>query len=444
MPTAVLPWAELEFHMKKRMIASLLAGLSLLALCACDPLPPEGAEWKPWPQKLSVKSDTLCVQKVENLPEDFIFGMDASCVPALEAGGVRYYDHAGTQKDVFEILRKNGLNYIRVRVWNDPYDAAGNGYGGGNCDLDNAIEIGKRATKYEMRLLVDFHYSDFWADPGKQMPPKAWQDFDIEQKSEALYNYTKESLQALKNAGVHVGMVQIGNETNGFFCGERDWEAICTLLSAGSKAVREVMPYALVAVHFTNPEKAGTYADYAQKLSAYGVDYDVFASSYYPYWHGSLENLAAVLSHVATTYHKKVMVAETSYAFTTTDTDFHGNTVGAGGGVSGYPLSRQGQADFLRDLTDTLVNNTQNAIGLCYWEGTWISAGGKTWQENSKLWEKYGSGWASSYAASYDPKDAGNYYGGNAVDNQAFFTQDGKATEVLKVFALMQRGNPIS
>ena len=146
---------------------------------------------------LDVRSSSLSVEKVENLPEDFIMGMDASCVPALEKGGVKYSNHDGSEQDVYQILRDNGINYIRVRVWNDPYNALGKGYGGGNCDIANAIAIGKRATQHGMKLLVNFHYSDFWADPGKQMPPKAWQDFDIEQKSEALYNYTKESLTLL-------------------------------------------------------------------------------------------------------------------------------------------------------------------------------------------------------------------------------------------------------
>ena len=112
---------------------------------------------------LDVASESLFVTKVENMPEDFIMGMDASCVPALEDSGVKYYDHEGNEKDVYEILRDNGINYIRVRIWNDPYDKNGNGYGGGNCDVENAIEIGQRATKYGLKLLINFHYSDFWA-----------------------------------------------------------------------------------------------------------------------------------------------------------------------------------------------------------------------------------------------------------------------------------------
>ena len=396
-----------------------------------------------------VTSDILYVKKVENLPEDFILGMDASCVPALEAGGVKYYDHQGVEKSVYEILSENGVNYIRVRVWNDPFDAEGNGYGGGNCDIENAVVVGKAATEHGMKLLVDFHYSDFWADPGKQMVPKAWKGMDFETKTQALYQYTKDSLQKLVDAGVDVGMVQIGNETNGALCGESSsavggWKRIMELMNAGSKAVRETCPDALVAVHFANPEKADSYISYGKNLDYYQVDYDVFASSYYPFWHGTLENLSSVLSNIAETYGKKVMVAETSYAFTAEDSDFYGNTIGDGGGiVKDYPFTQQGQANLVRDVIDTVANKTTNGIGVFYWEGTWISAGGKSYEENAALWEKYGSGWASSYAAGYDPEDAGKWYGGCAVDNQAFFTADGHATEALKVFSLVRTGNEI-
>ena len=425
------------------LIGATLAASVVLGACASD-----SREENDVNSDATVTSDTLYVEKVENLPADFIMGMDASCVPALERGGVKYYDHAGTEKDVYQILSENGINYIRIRVWNDPFDANGNGYGGGNCDIENAVVIGKRATEYGMKLLVDFHYSDFWADPGKQMTPKAWKGMDIDEKSEALYQYTKDSLQKLVDAGVDIGMVQIGNETNGVMCGENSsalggWKKIMQLISAGSKAVREVCPDALVAVHFTNPENAGSYDSYAKNLDYYQVDYDVFASSYYPYWHGTLENLSQVLSKIAETYGKKVMVAETSYAYTAEDTDFSGNTIGEGGSdVKDYPFTQQGQANLVRNVIDA-VANMPNGIGVFYWEGTWIAAGGKSWEENSALWEKYGSGWATSYAGDYDPEDAGKWYGGCAVDNQALFTPDGKATEALKVFSLVREGNVV-
>ena len=419
--------------MKIRKLSALLAAMLFLTACAA-----------PGQSSNTVPSQTQPAEKTLNLPEDFILGMDASCVPSLENSGVKYYDHNGTEKDVYQILSENGINYIRVRIWNDPYDANGNGYGGGNCDLANAIAIGQRATKYGLKLLVNFHYSDFWADPGKQAVPKAWKDLDIDAKSEALYTYTKDCLEQLVAAGVDIGMVQVGNETNGALCGENGsapdgWKNITQLMKAGSRAVREVCPDALVAIHFTNPERVGSYENYGKQLQEHRVDYDVFASSYYPYWHGTLSNLTTELNKIADQYGKKVMVAETSYAYSTADTDYHGNTVGSGSST-GHPYTVQGQADQIRDVIQA-VADMHNGIGVFYWEGTWISVGGSSYQENAALWEKYGSGWASSFASEYDPKDAGQWYGGCAVDNQALFDKDGKALESLKIFTLVRSGN---
>ena len=424
---------------KSTVIVFLTIVLALSSvLCSC------GAEKSVAP-KGKIEGSSLFVKKVENLPDDFILGMDVSSVLAEEKSGVKYYGFDGSEQDVFKTLAQNGVNYVRVRVWNDPYDAEGNGYGGGNCDIDTAVELGKRASKYGMKMIVDFHYSDFWADPGKQMVPKAWKGMDIETKTEAVYEYTKGCLEKLKEAGVLIGMVQLGNETNGSLCGEKTWFNIQYLMGAGSKATREVCPEALVAVHFANPEKTGAYADYAWRLNYYNLDYDVFASSYYPYWHGTLENLSSVLSNIAETYGKKVMVMETSYAFTPDDSDFSGNTISDGSAVTKpYPYTVQGQANSVRNIIDAIANNTVNGIGVVYWEGAWITVGTNSWEENSAIWEEHGSGWASSYAAEYDPADAGKYYGGCAVDNQAFFDKDGKPLESLRVFNLVRYGNDVA
>ena len=133
------------------------------------------------PAEVDAAASPLYVRKVENLPEDFIFGMDASSVLAEEASGVVYRDAEGNPADVFQVLADAGVTHIRVRVWNDPFDSQGHGYGGGNCDIHTAVEIGRRATACGLGLIVDFHYSDFWADPGKQMVPKAWAGMTIEQ-----------------------------------------------------------------------------------------------------------------------------------------------------------------------------------------------------------------------------------------------------------------------
>ena len=376
--------------------------------------------------------ETIVEKKISGISSDFIMGMDASAVPSLEKSGVKYYDKNKVEKDVFEILSSYGINYIRVRIWNNPYDSQGHGYGGGNCDLDNAIAIGKRVTKYGMKLLVNFHYSDFWADPVKQMLPKAWKNYSTDQVKDAIYNYTKESLTTIKNNNIDVGMVQIGNETNGYFCGSKDWTVISSYFNSGSKAVREVFPDALVALHFTNPEKNGRLAGYAAYLKVNNVDYDVFGSSYYPYWHGTLENLSTVLSTVATSYSKKVMIMETSYCYTRDNYDLHPNTSPATGDVLPHDISLQGQYDQIYDVISTAKDIT-NCIGVSYWEGTWVGVG-TTWSTNSALWEKYGSGWASSYAAEYDPDGAGKYYGGCAVENQAFFNKNGKVLPSLAIF----------
>ena len=419
----------------KKAIVTAAAALLALALTACGGGKTTVRE---------VHSDVLYVKQVADLPEDFILGMDASSVIAEEESGVRFYNFDGEEQDVFKTLAENGITHIRVRVWNHPYDADGNGYGGGNNDIEKAVEIGKRATQYGMKLIVDFHYSDFWADPGKQMVPLAWKDMTIEEKTEAAYQYTRDCLQLLKDAKVKVGMVQVGNETNGALCGEKTWFNIQYIMAAGAKAVREVYPDALVAVHFANPEKAGAYAGYAAKLDYYQLDYDVFASSYYPYWHGTLENLTNVLNDISQTYGKKVMVMETSYAYTAEDTDFSGNTISDGGTVTkDYPFTVQGQANAVRNVIDT-VAKLDSGIGVVYWEGTWISVGTGSWEENHALWEQYGSGWASSYAAVYDPDDAGKYYGGSAVDNQTFFDPTGHPLESLKLFALVRGGNEIA
>ena len=400
-------------------------------------------------------SDSAYVRKVEGLtPSNFIMGMDVSSVLAEEASGVKYYDFDGQEADVFKVLSDAGVNYIRVRVWNDPYDSEGHGYGGGNNDIAAAIAIGKRATQYNMSLLVDFHYSDFWADPSKQMSPKAWVNMDSTERAEALYTFTKESLQAMKNEGIKVGMVQVGNETNnGNMAGLTGFNNFVKLAGAGSKAVREIFPEALVAVHFTNPEKADStgnlprYMEWANRIKA--LDYDVFGTSYYPYWHGTLENLSNALTMVAGTYNKYVMVMETSYANCTEDTDGQGNTIGEASGydVKNYPFTMHGQINSVIDVINTIKNETLNGIGVCYWEGAWITVGdtthGATWEQNHQKWEQYGSGWASSYAIEYDPDDAGKYYGGSAVDNQTFFDPSGHPYESLKLFNLVRFGNEI-
>ncbi|GAE93950.1 arabinogalactan endo-1,4-beta-galactosidase [Gracilibacillus boraciitolerans JCM 21714] len=391
----------------------------------------------------SIEAD-IFVEKVQGLDEDFIKGVDVSSILALEESNVKFYNEAGAEQDIFTTLADSGVNYVRVRVWNDPYDANGNGYGGGNNDVAQAIEIGKRATANGMKLLVDFHYSDFWADPGKQQTPKDWEGYNLEEKKTALYQYTKDSLQKIIDAGIDIGMVQIGNESNNAMAGETGWPAMSELFNEGSKAVREIDEKILVALHFTNPETAGRYNTIAQELDTNQVDYDIFASSYYPFWHGTLENLTSVLKNVVDNYDKQVMVAETSYTYTEADGDGHGNTAPQGSGQTiNYPVSVQGQATAIRDVFEAIANVGEAGIGVFYWEPAWIPVGDPDnidLEQNKQLWEEYGSGWATSYASEYDPEDAGEWFGGSAVDNQALFDFQGNPLASLNIFKYVDTG----
>ena len=431
-------------------VSSVLISALLLTLAACSAQenPQQTDTTENTQQNESVhniiKSDSLYVKKIDNLPEDFIMGCDISTVISEENSGVRYYDYDGNEADLFSVLKASGVNYVRVRVWNDPKDENGNGYGGGNCDIETACLIGKRAADAGLKLLVDFHYSDFWADPTKQMVPKAWEGMEIEEKKEAVYEYTKDCLNKLNEAGADIGMVQVGNETNGKMCGEKIWMNIYYLMDAGSRAVREMNPDALVAVHFTNPETVDRMLNYSSKLYYYKLDYDVFALSYYPYWHGSLENLTSVMKEISEKYGKKVMIAETSYAYTLENGDDQGNTIGdVINYEKHYPISVQGQSREIADVIEAVCNVGESGIGVFYWEPAWIPVPGESWEERNELWEKYGSGWASSYSAAYDPDDAGLYYGGCAWENQALFDFEGKPLESLKTFGLVYTGNTV-
>lgn len=397
------------------------------------------------------------VERVNGLKSDFIGGVDISSYRALKDSGVKYYDFAGNELDdagFFKLLKDSGINYVRIRVWNNPYDASGNGYGGGNNDLQKAVDMGKLATDAGMRVLIDFHYSDFWADPDKQQAPKAWQGLTLDEKLAKVTEFTSDSLQTLLKNGVDVGMVQVGNETNNGIAGESDWsDGMLAVFAAGCDAVHKVADenkHPIKAVlHFANPE-SGNYQTYAEKLADAKVNYDVFASSYYPYWHGTLDNLQKQLDKIATTYQKEVMVAETSWATSLEDGDGHANTVREGNNDEGmsYDFSIYGQAKELREVINTIANTT-NGIGVFYWEPAWLPVAvydqdatnaEAVLASNRAAWEKYGSGWASSYAGEYDAKDAGKWYGGSAIDNQALFDASGHPLETLKIFQYVTTG----
>ena len=407
-----------------------------------------------------VQDAGINVTKVEGLTEDFIRGVDISTYKSLIDSGVTFKGWDGKALDevgFFRLLKDAGVNYVRIRVWNDPYADEGKtqGYGAGNCDVAKAALMGKWATDAGLKVMVDFHYSDFWADPGRQVVPKAWNGFTVAQKAEALSEFTETSLNTIIDAGADVGMVQVGNETTSSICGESNWDNMVTLFKAGCDAVHKVASEKnkeiLAALHFTNPEKSDRMKGFADKLNTAGVDYDVFASSYYPYWHGTRENLTSVLKYVADKYQKKVMVAETSWARTMEDGDGQPNVVreGQNDDTTQYAATPQGQANEVRDVIEAVANVGEAGIGVMYWEPAWLPVNvyhadaedaAEVLEKNKQAWDEFGSGWASSYSIPYDPNVTEKNYGGSEWDNQAMFDFEGNPLPSLNVYKYVFTG----
>lgn len=395
---------------------------------------------------------------VPTLPDDFYLGVDVSSVVSELNAGVVYYDYNGNAltnvNSFIGFIADQGVNCVRVRVWNNPYDSQGNGFGGGNNDVATAAAIADACEAAGITMLVDFHLSDFWCDPGKQKVPVAWSSMSAAERASAVASFITDSLNTIDPNHNTVAMVQVGNETNGAVCGVSNSSDMCRIFDAGCDAVHDWDSNVRAVIHFTNPEN-GTIASWAATLSSEGVSADILATSYYPYWHGSLSNLTNQLSS-ARSYGYDVMAAETSYAYTLADSDGHSNTVRPGNNDTGdnllQPFSVQGQARAVRDVINAV--NRAGGIGTFYWEPAWITVGntfglsGDAYDAqvsaNRLAWETYGCGWASSYASVYDPDDAGRWYGGTAVDNEALFYPDGRPTDAWGVFENIRTGETSS
>ncbi|AJC73971.1 arabinogalactan endo-1 4-beta-galactosidase [Pseudothermotoga hypogea DSM 11164 = NBRC 106472] len=342
----------------------------------------------------------------------FIFGVDVSMLYEIERLGGRFYD-AGVEIDCLQILKGYGVNWVRLRIWNDPTNL-----GGGNCNHENMTDLAAKAKKYGLKVLVDFHYSDWWADPGKQNKPKAWNDLHGEDLQKALYDYTKFVLEYMKERDVHVDMVQVGNElNNGFLWPDGQisgpnaggFDGFTALLKAAVKAVRDFDPNVPIVVHLAEGGNNSLFRWFFDELVKRDVDFDIIGVSYYPYWHGTLEELSFNLNDVSQRYRKDVLVVETAYPWTLQDADGHANIFGDESlqWTAGYLATVRGQMSFLRDLIRVLKQVPEaRGLGLFYWEGAWIPVKGAGWKTGE----------------------------GNPWENQTLFDFQGNALETLKIF----------
>ena len=361
------------------------------------------------------------VNPIAGISDDFIKGADVSMIPELERLGGKFYDN-GVEKDCLTILQEKGINWVRVRIWNDPYSYGPNGNGGGVTDEKKALEVATRAKALGMKVLVDFHYSDWWADPGKQYPPKAWENHGAKQLAKDVYNYTAKVMKDFNAAGVTPDMVQIGNELNNGMLWPvcktdtpEGYKALADAIAQGLKAVKDNDPNNQVIrmVHLANGNNNALYRSFFDELIVNnGVnDFDVIGFSYYPFWHGSMEELSYNMNDMVDRYGKDVIVVETAYAFTNEQGDAQKNCAGpTEEAIAGYKSTVQGQASGLHDVMEH-VSNVKNGKGkgIFYWEPDWIPVEGAGWKAGE----------------------------GNEWENLAMFDFQGNALESLDVFKMV-------
>lgn len=365
----------------------------------------------------------------------FVKGMDLSTLLELERCGAKYYDH-GQEMDILDIMKKYDVDTIRLRIWNDPWSEDGKSYGAGENDVKTTLEIAKRVTAAGFGVLMNFHYSDFWADPGKQIKPKAWKDYSVDELEQAVYDFTLETMELFKKEGVNITMVQVGNElSNGLLwpegmiredLGKTEYDNVAHFVSAGIRAVRKVTPDAGVMIHLDNGGNNELYRRWFDHYVERGEDFDMIGLSYYPFWHGTMDMLFHNMNDIAERYHKDLVIAEVSMGFTMDDykayeklTDEERKGYATRPALVEkieFPMTVQGQYDFTKTLLERLLTVKEGrGKGFFWWEPAWIPVAG--------------SGWATPESLKYmnDPGPCGNEWA-----NQALFDYDGNVLPTLE------------
>lgn len=326
-----------------------------------------------------------------------LLGVDISTYREEQSIGARYYD-GNTRIDPLDAFRKNGVGAVRIRLWNSPVSEKGEPYLAGNCDIDNFLYLASLAKEKGFSILLDFHYSDFWTDPSKQCPPKAWAGYGIDALADAVSDYTEKTLLRIRESGIELSYIQVGNEiTNGILWPlgklNRDdngkcesYENLCRLLTAGCRACRNVFPNAGIILHLEKSNDIALYREFFTNMRRANVDYDMIGVSYYPYWHGTFDEFFANMT-ACKAFGKPITVMETGYGFT-----LEGYRKKSGESAKlvvdpstahsfylpeKYPMTPEGQARFVRDFLS--LASSHGLYGVFYWEPLWIPGDNICW-----------------------------------------------------------------
>ncbi|GEO09077.1 glycoside hydrolase family 53 protein [Segetibacter aerophilus] len=303
--------------------------------------------------------------------KEFAKGGDVSWLPQMEASGFKFYNDQGVEEDCLKILKDHGINTIRLRTFVNPSNDARSGH----CSKDETVAMAVRAKKMGMRIMIDFHYSDSWADPGKQKKPAAWEGHSFPQLLDDVYNYTADVMTALKTSGVYPEWVQVGNETPGGMIYPEgktsNWKQLTQLINKGYDAIKATSPRSKVILHVDQGNNIPRFRSWFDSATAHKAKYDVIGLSYYPYWLDgkpdytlSINDLSTNLNDLVTRYGKEVMVVE----------------------VGGEDTKVQNTYDMLVAVQQKVraVPNGKG-LGVIYWE-----------PEGAKSWSGYGlSAWGS-------------------------------------------------
>ncbi|EGQ5293937.1 arabinogalactan endo-beta-1,4-galactanase [Enterobacter cloacae] len=376
-------------------------------------------------------ADAVKTRPFNAMPADFIKGADISTLLEAEQHGAKFYNQNGQQQDAIAILKANGVNYVRLRLWVDPQDASGKTYGGGSNNLENTIALAKRVKALGLKLLLDFHYSDFWTDPGKQFKPKAWEKMDYPQLKTAIHDYTRDTIARFKQEGVLPDMVQIGNEINGGMLwpegkswgqGGGEFDRLAGLLNAAISGLKENLTggeQVKIMLHLAEGTKNDTFRWWFDEIAKRGVPFDIIGLSMYTYWNGPISALKANMDDISRRYNKDVIVVEAAYGYTLDNCDNAENSFQAKEEKDGgYPGTVQGQYDYIHDLMQSVIDVPDHrGKGIFYWEPTWIAVPGTTWATKAGM--KY----------IHD-----EWKEGNARENQALFDCQGKVLPSITVF----------
>ena len=379
---------------------------------------------------------------------EYIRGVDLSSIIEVENAGGKFYDNDGYYvEDIIEILSYYGINWIRVRLWNDPFTADGLSYDGGGNDIHRAIEISRRAKQWGMKVLLNFHYSDYWAHPGQQARPKAWVQYETaDELAPVLKIWTKDVLYMFNQAGFLPDMVQIGNETNQGFCGFHDQGGLEAtkpnekkLLSAGLEAVREI------SAEYNTPIKTMLHAASSMlSIDRYfevmkDLDFDVLGFSYYPPSYGDRDDFETGLQNLADKFKKPMCMVEYQIPFT--NQDGYGWTRDSNSNVQsfidrGSDRTVSGQSQAVRNMNNAIMNNTVSdgvryGIGAFWWEAAWLPIQGTGWRGvNSREWYEMDlPGKPATVWRDSPPRVA--------CSDQAFFSFNGTALPSLNAFLQM-------